>query len=360
MPQKLFRYISVSFIKSLLLFHLVIICIIFIADFTENIRISGSENIPRLISLSLMNIPYLIVQISPFILLLASFTTIRTMVLRKEVDILKSFGISIWQFLVPFVIISCIWSAIIILLIVPFSVDMLTLKERLNAKEDVSNQQITTTDRYIWIVDKFNNNSNIIATRNLNIKDNTTELAPVIFLEVKNNKFQGVIFAKKGEMEKSKITFFDTISKFRNDFYPVKNEKITKDSFLSKNNLTNISIEPFMIKTLDFPQVIAGLKAISFSSYTYEVYFYNLLSLPLLFITMLIISTRFSLYDVRSGKNLFAIFSCIVIGFLTYFLVNFGNVALGVFNISPLASALSSKLIVLLFAVNMLFMKEGL
>ncbi|MCL2566923.1 MAG: LptF/LptG family permease [Alphaproteobacteria bacterium] len=360
MPQKLFKYISISFIKSLILFHLVIAFIIFIADFTENVRISGTANIGHLVVLSLLNIPYLIVQISPFILLLTSFTTIRMMVLRKEVDIFKSFGISIWQFLIPFILISCIWAVIIILVISPFSVDMLALKEKLNAKEDSASQQITTTDRYIWIVDKFNNNSNIIATKHLNINKSKTELAPVVFLEIKDNKFQGAVFAKKGEMEESQITFFDSISKFKDDFYPLYLPQVVRDSFLSIKNLTNISVEPYMIKTLDFPKVIAGLKAISFSAAPYEVYFYNLLSLPLLFITMLLISTRFSLYDVRTGKNLFAIFSCIVVGFMVYFFINLGNVALSIFDISPISAVLFSKLITLLIAVNILFMKEGL
>ncbi|MDR2008346.1 MAG: LptF/LptG family permease [Alphaproteobacteria bacterium] len=360
MPQKLFKYISLAFIKSLLLFHIGVAFIIFIADFTENVRISGTANIGNLLILSLLNIPYLIVQISPFVLLLASFTTIRFMVLRKEVDILKSFGISIWQFLMPFTLISCIWAVIVILVVAPLAVDSMTLKSKLNTKADETSQQITTTDRYIWIVDKFNNNSNIIATKNLNIDKNITHLHPAIFLEIKDNKFQGAVFAERGEMEKSQITFFNAVSKFKDDFYPVKLSEITRASFLSSNSLTNISVEPFMVKTLDFPKVIAGLKAISFASFTYEVYFYNLLTLPLLFITMLLIATRFSLYDVRAGKNLFAIFSAIVVGFMVYFFINLGNVSFGIFGISPLSAVFASKIITLLIALNVLFIKEGL
>lgn len=360
MSQKIFKHICISFIKSLILFHLGVAFIIFLADFTENIRASSNIEVSKLIIVSLIKIPDFIIQVSPFILLLASFATIRTMVLRKEVDILKSFGISIWQFILPLIFVAFIWSFILITIVSPFAVDMLVLKEKMSNNSAATQQTTIATDNYIWIVDKHGNNSNIIATKKLESHENKTELSPVIFLEINKNKFQGAIFANKALMEESKITFYDAISKYKKNFYPEKKNEIVKNSFLSSDNLTNLTNEPFMIKIWDFPKVIAGLKLISFSSQAHEIYFYNLLSLPLLFIAMIIISTRFSLYDIRAGKNLFAIFSCISIGFFVYFFINFANVALITFNISPLISVLSAKIIVFLVAVNLLFAKEGL
>lgn len=361
MSQKIFKHICISFIKSLILFHIGVAFIIFLADFTENIRSSTNIEASKLIIISLIKIPDFITQISPFILLLASFATIRNMVLKKEVDIFKSFGISIWQFLIPFVFVSFIWSIIIITVISPFAVEMLILKEKLSNNVSLTSQKTTiSTDNYIWIVDKHGNSSNIIATKKLTVNDDETELSPVIFLEINKNIFQGAIFANKALMEESKITFYDTTSKYKKDFYPEKKEKIEKNSFLSSDNLTSLTNEPFMIKIWDFPKVIAGLKSISFASQEYEIYFYNLLTLPILFIAMIMISTRFSLYDIRAGKNLFAIFSCISVGFFVYFFINFANVALITFNISPLISVLSAKIIVFLIAVNLLFAKEGL
>lgn len=362
MSPKIFKHICISFIKSLILFHIGIAFIIFLADFTENIRASTNIEVYNLILLSLIKIPDLIIQTSPFILLLASFATIRIMVLRKEVDIFKSFGISIWQFLIPFIFISLIWSFIIITIISPFAVDMLRIKDKLNNNNSDEESQKTTisTDNYIWIVDKYGNNSNIIATKKLISGEKKTELSPVIFFEIHKNILQGAIFANKALMEESKITFYNATSKYKKNFYPQKKDEIIKNSYLNSDNLTNLTNEPFMTKIWDFPNVIAGLKSISFSSQAYELHFYNLLTLPILFVAMIIISTRFALYDIRAGKNLFAIFSCISVGFCAYFFINFSNVVLTTFNISPLISVLSSKIIVFLIAVNLLFYKEGL
>ncbi len=361
MSQKIFKHISIYFIKSLLLFHLGVSFIIFIGDFTEKIRDISNIDLAKLTVSSLAMIPSLITQVSPFIVLLASFATIRTMVLRKEVDIFKSFGISIWQFISPIIFVSLVWSVIVITVISPFAVDMLLFKERINKNISEISQQVTTaTDKYIWVIDKHGNNNNIIATKKLVTQGDKTDLYSVAFLEINNNKFQSAVFAERALMEKSKITFFNSISKDKDSFYPNNYPELSKDSFLSSKNLTSLANNPEMIKIWNFPTVIAGLKRINFSSQSYEIYFYNLLSIPLLFITMILLSTRFSLYDIRAGKNLFAMLSCISIGFVIYFFINFSNVALITFNISPLLAVLSAKIIVLLIALNLLFIKEGL
>ena len=148
--------------------------------------------------------------------------------------------------------------------------------------------------------------------------------------------------------------------KNKNDNFFHSNNSIVLDLHNKSNKLNNLNASPSNILIYHYPQYIYNLKKIGIDASDYEFYFYNLISLPLLLLTMLFISARFSLYDVRSGKNLYIITITILCGFLLYFLSNIIN-TFGASNHIPIYLDIAfTKLTIILFSLLLLVKKEGI
>ena len=107
MYTQIFKHLFTYYFKNILIFHIGLIILIYMADFTETLKKLGQYNpkIYLIFLISAMKLPNIIVDLSPFLILFASLFTIRTLVIKKEVDIFKACGLSIWQFIKPFFVV---------------------------------------------------------------------------------------------------------------------------------------------------------------------------------------------------------------------------------------------------------------
>ncbi len=356
--KKIFNYVAYSFIKSMLIFHLAFCSFIFVADFADNLR--RTDNPIKLILSSLMKIPHILPTIAPFIVMLASFYSIRMIVLRKELDIYKSFGIPIWQFLYPFFLITILWSIVIMFAITPLSVFLYEKEDKILQKEE--SQQIALSTDYFWMIDKTAGNDNIIAAKSIKEDPSNKDmfLDSVAFLEIKNNKFQGAVFANSAKIENFVITFNNAITRSPGKEFPIPLREVKKNISIQSQNISNLSAPYDKVYIWNFPNLIYSLKKINLNARAYEVHFYNILSLPILMISLLLISLYFALYDIRKGRNIYAVFATIICGFAIYFFLNFMSVFALNTTWSALLIILYSKILMLLLSVNVIYKKEGL
>ncbi|MFL1780437.1 LptF/LptG family permease [Candidatus Hepatincolaceae symbiont of Richtersius coronifer] len=365
MPSQIFRYLCLFYIKTTSLFVLGLGVLILIADVTENIRKYSKYTeftIVKIVYISLLKMPELIIETSPFIILFSSLYCIRTLVLNKELDIFKASGLSIWKFLRPFIISTFIWGVSIVSLLSPLATISLNVLNNIDRQIKQEGDSITFNTENIWIIDKNNlADQNIILSRGL-IQDSSnilTLIMPTLF-DIRSNKMHRIIKAESGLINNKVLTLHNAIVKNQGTSFINKVPEIIINLSAQTNKFNNILAEPNQILIWKLYKFIEILKQINLSSNNYAVYFYNLLTLPFLLISMVLISARFSLYDTRRGKNLYSIFITLVIGFIIYFCINFLN-AFGVSGLmTPLIAVVLGKLIVLMFSYTLLFLKEGL
>ena len=360
-PNKIFLRLLLLFFKVLLLFNLACGAIIFVADFTENLRKYIDYNnfsFATVFIISLCKQPFFLMEASPFIVLFSSFYTIRSIVLQRELDIYRSSGISIWKFLTPFLLVVFLWGSMLTFGMSYLSSKFLTQKDTL---EQALVDNTIVNENVIWMIDKQNASyQHFIMLQEMKKKGNLVSLVNPNVFEVRNDSLKKMWIAQTGLIRGNELILYKVIEYDRNKIYAQEAEEYKIILGNKNNDLNSLSLEPSRFSIYDFYSFIKNLDELNLDSKPYKSAFYNILTLPLIFMAMVIISTIFALSDLRRGKNLYAIFMTLSIGFILYFVLNFVN-ALGVAGVfPPLLAHLLSKSIALLIAVQFLLHKEGL
>ncbi|XWO14244.1 LPS export ABC transporter permease LptG [Candidatus Hepatincola sp. Pdp] len=364
LPRIIFFYISRKFLKSILLFSILVIFLIILIDFSESVRrFSDTSNDYMLFLLnSIFRIPWIVIQITPFLILFAAFYTIRDVVLKRELDIYKASGISVWQFLQPFLIITLLWSLLTILVISPLNTISIPYQNKLNALLSKKGNQefINSGNNIIWIVYKEPNFAEkIILAQRGKIKNDIFYFDKVSVIDLHKNILTNSLIAKSGTLAKQTLSLNSVITYNAKEKFPQKLKKLVIPLNLNQSQLRSLSAEPSEIFIWAVPTFIKALQLAGISTASYAVYFFDLLTLPFLLFSMIFISMRFSLYDVRSGKRIYAIFLTIVFGFFIFLLTNIIGSLASLEIIKPFILILLSKLIIMLITINILFAKEG-
>lgn len=365
LPRIIFFYISRKFLKSILLFSILVIFLIVLIDFSESVRKFSDTSSEYMLFLlnSIFRIPWIIIQITPFLILFAAFYTIRDIVLKRELDIYKASGISVWQFLQPFLIITLLWSFLTILIISPLNTISIPYQNKLNSllSKKGSQEFINSGSNIVWIIYKKPNFSEtIILAQKGRIRDkNTFYFFKVSVIDLHKNILTKSLVADAGKLAKKVLFLKNVIIYDTKDKFPKKLERVVIPLNLNQSQLRSLSAEPDEMFIWAIPTFIKALKLAGISTASYSIYFFDLLTLPLLLFSMIFISMRFSLYDMRSGKRIYAIFLTIVFGFFIFLLTNIISSLASLEIIKPFVLILLSKLIIMLVTINILFSKEG-
>jgi lipopolysaccharide export system permease protein len=334
------------------------------ADFTETLKKLGEYNpkIYLIFLISAMKLPNIIIDLSPFLILFASLFTIRTLVIKKEVDIFKACGLSIWQFIRPFLVVISLYSLIIIF-------GITTLASICNKQIDVIENQITNkdsntlyiNDNILWIVDRINKyNKNIIMAKNFNSTNNIWYLEDVKVLQIKNNVLLNIYQSQNAQINSNILTLNNVLVKGKEDRFIEYKDNIDITINSKSTNISNIMADPNQISMFQYPIFLYNFKKLGLDSSSYENYFYNILTLPILLLSMLFVSIYFSIYDSRRGKNLTIITSTIVFGFIIYFSINFIVALASSSHIPNYLSIIFAKLTITLITLYFVIKKEGI
>ena len=370
--NKISRYNGASFIKAMVLFTVFISVIILMVDFTDNLKRYGKYdmfNILDIIFITFYKLPRLIIELSPFIILFSSLMAIRTSVLKRELDIYKACGLSIWKFLYPYIAIVFLYSLVCVLLLSSLSVyfnnklDDVEYAIKLSKAEQ---DEVVILDENIWLIIKGVDDKDyyLLAKSISKYKNNNAEEITVLgnlnIFEINNSKVINMLIAQQGKLIGHNINLQNVIYKNDKTYFPANIKELNIQTKVKTSSISRINIEPERILIWNLPNMISNLNNIGLDSNSYSTYFYKMLAFPILLMGMLFISVRFSLYDLRRGKNLYAIFATVLGGvagyFFTNFAINLGNSGA----INPGIAVFASHIIFFLLANISLVYKEGI
>ena len=119
--KKINRYIIFEYVKIFFIIYLVIANLVAIVNFLEFSRKTSSINIPMLIKLKIVffEIPKMLEEFIPFIIILSSAINLKTLASRSELTVLNSFGFSLWNILTIYTCITTVIAVLIVLLFNP-------------------------------------------------------------------------------------------------------------------------------------------------------------------------------------------------------------------------------------------------
>ena len=328
----LFFYIMRQFLVTVGIVLLTFLILIMLLDALELVRRSHNKDIPLfvLLQMVLLKFPLMGQKIMPFVMLISSVLTYTKLSRTQELVVIRSAGISVWEFLFPTVFSAFTLGILMIAIINPLACIMISRYERLEAKYfqgrdsflAVSSSGLWLRQRNYSFISNRDIGETIIHAEKVGTEEDTIDLEDlIIFMYNSSNKFSKRIDAKE--------------AKLLTDFWHLKDVIVTspdgttrkENEYFMETELTVRDIQdsfasPETISFWSLPGFINTLKKSGFSALPHRLHWHGILASPLFYSSMIFIAALFSLRPSRQGGTGLLISSSILVGFLIYFLSN--------------------------------------
>ncbi|MFN7039450.1 MAG: LptF/LptG family permease [Alphaproteobacteria bacterium] len=311
-----------QFVTGLILILAIMTTVLLISTSLEISRIyqSKSLELASYLKLILFKLPFLIEEIIPFIFLLASIFTLVRLTKSNELVVAKAAGISVWQFLLPLILIAILFGIFIVTIFNPFSTTLLEKFDRLTNKySNKSYNSIVIDDNGIWLTDKTLDNNIIIHSKSFNQNQSLLKTA-IFYLFDKNGKFLQRLDATEAKLENNTWTLYNiNILNDREITYKTANIMNIPTS-IKISKLQDNFASPKKISFWNLFAFIRTLKMTGFSGVKYHIHLYKLVILPIYLASMVILAAVFSLRSYFFQRKNFSIVIGISSGFIIYFM----------------------------------------
>jgi len=188
LTKTLSLYFSKKFFISLavsLAISTLVVLLIDSAELARRISKVGEGDFLLASRLALLKLPEMLLEVLPFIILFGSLGTFFLLARNSELIIVRVSGLSIWQFLLPIIIIVLALGFIIIFFIQPFIASSTERFKELEAKFIRGQENlITLSENGLWLKEEGENDYYIIHA--LGLGDQGNNLENVIFFHHDN------------------------------------------------------------------------------------------------------------------------------------------------------------------------------
>ncbi len=360
-------YIAKNFIIKFVQIIFAFSLLIFFVNFLEIIDKVDEKQISIATSalMAFLQIPNFLNDIAPSIVLFASMITFFFLSLRSEITIIRSSGYSLWSITKPLVFaafaLGIFWIAIFgpVVIIMNKKYDFL---ERKYVKQEL--REVVESENGIWLkqINIDNPKQEIIIQASKAYRENLEfDTVSVWFFDAEGKYYRRInaqkMFFLEHKLLLKNVIINDTesINKYQPQYEIATNldAKFVMDKIVT--NFQNVKL--FSLYKL--PSLILSLQNAGFQSTKFEVYFHNLLSKPLLFVSMVLISCFFGINHVRNQGAIINVFLGIILGLALYITLSFVS-ALGSSRIIPVfVSTWVITFICLAIGVLLIYKKES-
>jgi lipopolysaccharide export system permease protein len=315
----LFRYFLKRHLITIFWFFAGVIGLVYLIDFIE--ISSLSSNVPGFtlvdgLYLTLMRLPLILMQTTPFIMLFAGITTLITLNRKQEMVVTRAAGISVWQFIMPFVTGALLTGLFSLFILNPLAASGMRTAEQIENGLNAA-KQLGHKDQVIpWLRQITANDDVIIGATS--VADGGTTLNGAVFIHF--GPEGRIILRQDAESANLKDGYWllNKVHEMRPGEIPVVLETTQVRTNLKREFIQERLAKPETIAFLDIPAKIRAAKSFGVSTYALETQYHSLLSMPALLIAMTLISATVSLKFSRFNQSQTMIFGGIVSGFVLY------------------------------------------
>lgn len=350
MPLVLYRYISRHFFYHFMIVFALITCLILLFDFIEFLRRASGREIPLRIMLQLifLRIPEHVQDLIPFVVLIGSILSLSKLSRTSEFVSARAAGVSVWQFITPSLITACIIGVVTVAVLNPLTSTMLTRFEKLEGKYfHGSTSMLSVSSSGLWLRQENEKGKKIIHALRVSSRGAVELFDVTLYIFDEQNGFSRRIDAESAKLE--------------DGYWYIQNAILTTPGQLARAEAnykleTNLSVEeiqesfapPGTISFWELPGFIETLKEAGFSALQHRLHFEEMLALPLLLISMVIVAAAFSLHSPRQGKVAMMLSTGIIVGIFVRFFTNVIS-ALGLSGKIPVEVAVWAPVLVIIF-----------
>ena len=301
-----------------------LLALVLLFDFLELLRRGADRDevtLPIVIELAVFNLPVLAQKVLPFAALFGGMFTFARLTRSHELVVTRAAGVSVWQFLMPGLLIATLIGGFVVTVFNPLSAVTASRHERLEAKYLHGSPSLLALSRTgLWLRQADPGGQSVIHAQN--VSEQGLDLTDVIiFLYEGADEFVGRIDSKSASLEDGQwmlkealLTGPDVPAEFH-------------DNYVLKTSLTASQIQDSFASpdTLSFwalPKFIALLKEAGFGAVKHRLQWNSVLSTPLLLFAMVLVAATFSLRLTRRGGTGLLIVGGVIAGFVLFFMTD--------------------------------------
>jgi lipopolysaccharide export system permease protein len=312
------RYFFMRYAITTFWFFIGVASIVFLVDFSENAgRLSSLPGYSVTVGLAMtaVRLPLILQQTMPFIALFVGMTTLIALNRRYELVIARAAGISVWQFMTPFILGAFMVGLLTMLVLNPIAAAGQRQAEAMEAdlRGDPSYHNKLSVP---WLRQITGHDDVIIGAKS--VRDNGITLVNAVFIHFDSH---GDIVlrqdAASAKLEDGYWLLNGVVERAPGEI-PAHKSSVQVRTNLKQDFVSQRLAQPETIAFYDLSNRIQIAKSYGISTKALETQFHSLLSQPVLMVAMTLIAATVSLKFSRFNQSRSVILGGILAGFVLY------------------------------------------
>ncbi len=339
-----------------------LLSVVYIFDLVELLRRSSKfeeATLPLILIMGVYKLPEVGQLVFPFAILFSAMWTFWQLNKRHELVVIRSAGLSAWQFIFPVVLGGFIIGLLFVSVINPFSVMFFTKFEKLESQYlSRKSNDIFISEQGLWLRQNHDGGKIILHADRVETPQWSLRDVTVFFFSA-DNVFLQRIDADTSYLEGGAWNFKNSIANVPS-LTPQLADNVKIETSLTIGDLKSSFSSPETVSFWKLKDYIKTMEETGFDSTPLKIHLQTLLAQPLLFMAMILLAASVSLRLQRLRGGSFLILSGVVIGFIVFFTSSFLQ-ALGASGQIPIfVAAWFPSIISLLLGVGaMMVLEDG-
>jgi lipopolysaccharide export system permease protein len=318
---------------------------------------NAAVSFTMVVELSAMKTPMTLQTLLPFVGLFASVLTFWRLTRSSELTVIRGAGVSVWQFMLPVLMISVAVGAIKVTVISPLASSLYSnyLQQMARLSEN-GVRLFNVTDGSLWLLQSDEDTNSFIHAP-FGWQSAGELKQAIMFYFDKREKFVRRIDATSARLEPGHWTLTNAWTTGP-DQPPRFEPQLQLPTELTADRIQESFAPPDTISFWELPGFIRELERAGFSTVRHRLTWHRQLVEPLLMFAMVMIGATYSLRLTRRGGTLYLVFAAVLTGLLLHFATT-ASVAFGRSEAIPVVlAAWTPALMVTLLGISLLLHLE--
>ncbi len=269
------------------------------------------------LELALLRLPHFVQLLVPFAVLFGGMTAFWRLTRSSELVVARAAGISVWQFLLPALAVTCIIAAVKIGLVGPFASVLLARSERLeDAYLRGHPNLMSISPSGLWLRQTDGDGHALLHARRVVPEAFLLETVTVFRFDA-DDRFYGRIDAESAALQPGRWIFRDAWLTGR-DTSAERRASLSIETDLTWRRIEESFARPETLSVWRLPAFIATLESAGFSALRHRLHLHGMLASPVLLCAMVLIAATIALRPGRRGGTSRLVAGGLATGFALY------------------------------------------
>jgi lipopolysaccharide export system permease protein len=328
----------------------------FLIDYIELLRRGATKSgvtLGVLLEMAALKLPHTAQEVMPFAVLFGTMLAFWRLTRNNELVVARAAGVSVWQFLMPAVLVALLVGILAVTVFNPVASQMEATYEQLDARYlKQSSDQLALSNSGLWLRQSEPSGGQLVLHGDKLVAPKLLLGEVSLFFFDDTHKFTSRVEAKTAELDDGFWIIKDG-NRWRTSDQAEPVPELSLPTKFTSRRIEESLASPDTMSFWALPSFISLLEQSGFSAQRHRLQFNILLARPFLFCAMVLVAATFSLRMQRRGGATLMIVGGVGAGFLLYFVSNI-----------VFALGLSAKLPVLLAAwtptgISLLHLEDG-